>query len=318
MKKRKTILPPLTLAIALLSCATIPEKVGNTPASTPTESAIASLILTGTPSALEIGKPVSLTVTARNSAGQVIPGKTYLWTSSDPAVATVDAGGIVNARRLGDATISVKTDDRVAVTDKLSTYGLEVAGGTNLLAAGTLGVTKETVGTITAIRIRDLNGNKPIGSGTGQITGPSGWNNNNQYAFTAPSPESSYSSTLPAVTGLYKISLTFAGVVYDSSFWIDSNKRINYPTGISMTSVKLDSITGSWNPVQGAVGYYAGDCAKPIGWVGNVASATIAISPTYVKGERHAFCVSTKDYDFNQRFPDQVNSARNSVEFIVP
>ena len=46
----------------------------------------------------------------------------YTWSSSDPAVATVSAGGVVRGRRKGTVTITVTTDNgkqaRVKVTVK--------------------------------------------------------------------------------------------------------------------------------------------------------------------------------------------------------
>jgi hypothetical protein len=325
MNKHLAAISMLALAGILSGCLTTPS-TGAPPPSTPSPSVptvdvtVASVTLSSLPTMLEIGKPISLSAIAKDTSGQTLPGRAFTWASSDPSVMTVDAGGTVIARRLGTSSISVKVDDKTATTGTVSTYGLEVVGGTNLLAAGLFGVTQETVGTLYTIRIRDVNGNKPTGTGTGQINGPSGWNANNPYSISPQSALASYSNSIPAITGIYKISLNFAGTTYNSTFSIDSSKRISYATGISMTSIKLDSITGSWNSVQGSTGYFAGDCANAIGWAGNVSSQTVTISPPYVKGEKHTFCVSTRDFDLNLtlRMPDQANSSWNRVEFLVP
>ena len=53
-----------------------------------------------------IGETVQLTATVYDSADQPIAGASVIWASSDPAVATVSAGGLVTAEASGAATIT--------------------------------------------------------------------------------------------------------------------------------------------------------------------------------------------------------------------
>jgi Bacterial Ig-like domain (group 2) len=55
---------------------------------------------------LLLGEEVKMRATARDAHGNVAEAGVPAWSSSDPAVATVDAEGVVRARRLGAATIT--------------------------------------------------------------------------------------------------------------------------------------------------------------------------------------------------------------------
>lgn len=65
-----------------------------------------------------------------------------LWTSSKPAVATVDPDGIVTAQAVGTTTITVKTDDNLAkkatvnITVKQAVTGIEIQADNFTVAAG--------------------------------------------------------------------------------------------------------------------------------------------------------------------------------------
>lgn len=61
------------------------------------------------PAIVPIGTVVTLTATPRDSSGAALPGRTVLWSSSNPAVATV-SNGVVTAVGVGNATISASVD----------------------------------------------------------------------------------------------------------------------------------------------------------------------------------------------------------------
>jgi alpha-amylase len=66
-----------------------------------------SLTLPVSISGATVGDTVRLTPVARDTSGPDLRGVDYVWTSSDTSVATVDKQGLVSAKRLGSATITV-------------------------------------------------------------------------------------------------------------------------------------------------------------------------------------------------------------------
>ncbi|HVK03274.1 MAG TPA: Ig-like domain-containing protein [Armatimonadaceae bacterium] len=91
--------------------ATVPVKVqagDNTPLRLTMASTVASLQVAPTDAFLTVGQSQTFTATAKNVAGEVvlILPQTITWSSSDPAVATVDGSGNVSARASGATTIT--------------------------------------------------------------------------------------------------------------------------------------------------------------------------------------------------------------------
>jgi hypothetical protein len=62
---------------------------------------------------LSVGQTVQLAATARSSNGVAVPDKTFTWSSSNDAVASVSNAGLVTARAVGLAVIAAKTDSVV-------------------------------------------------------------------------------------------------------------------------------------------------------------------------------------------------------------
>src|SRR5205823_651251 len=56
-----------------------------------------------------VGDTVRLTARAFDGGGTLLSGRTFTWTSTNAAVADVDASGKVTARSNGDATIRAET-----------------------------------------------------------------------------------------------------------------------------------------------------------------------------------------------------------------
>lgn len=94
------------------------------------------------------GDTVQLTAIARDSYGNELPGKVATWRSSDPALAPISDGGMLNTWRTGEVTVSA-TVDGVVGTATLSL--------TPLLATVTIGA-KELVmdGTIQRCEALDV------------------------------------------------------------------------------------------------------------------------------------------------------------------
>lgn len=71
---------------------------------------VASVVVTPAPATLSIGQTAQLSAQPRNAAGTVLAGRTIAWSSSDAAVATVSASGLVTAVSAGSATIGATVE----------------------------------------------------------------------------------------------------------------------------------------------------------------------------------------------------------------
>ena len=80
-------------------------KVGGADLTVATKT-VASVVVSPNPASAAIGQKARLTATAKDASGGVLIGRTITWTSSNPAVASVSANGLVTAISVGTATIS--------------------------------------------------------------------------------------------------------------------------------------------------------------------------------------------------------------------
>jgi alpha-tubulin suppressor-like RCC1 family protein/uncharacterized protein YjdB len=81
--------------------------------SAPTPAAVASVVVTPATGSLRAGDTLALAATARDAQGAALAGRTIRWTSSAPAVATVDAErGVVRGVAAGTATITATSEGR--------------------------------------------------------------------------------------------------------------------------------------------------------------------------------------------------------------
>jgi uncharacterized protein YjdB len=76
---------------------------------------VASVSITPGSGLLFAGQSVTLTATALDSVGSPLTGRTAVWASSVPSIATVSAAGVVSAVAPGQATVSVVIEGKVAV-----------------------------------------------------------------------------------------------------------------------------------------------------------------------------------------------------------
>ena len=101
--------------------------------------AVSSIAITGgSGSALLPGETVHLAAVARNDADTVIPGKTFTWSTSNGAVATVSSDGTVLAVAPGTANISASADGKsasVVVTVEASALTKVILTPTPMLTA---------------------------------------------------------------------------------------------------------------------------------------------------------------------------------------
>lgn len=124
----------LVLALALAGCQS-----RSAPA-----AALQSLTLTAGPTYLAVGGSQQLTATGRYSDGRVAAVASGLqWRSSDAAVASVDASGIVYAVGKGSATITATHPSGVSATaDLVSRVVVSLAFGADLPRTGSVDTTR--------------------------------------------------------------------------------------------------------------------------------------------------------------------------------
>jgi len=73
---------------------------------------VASVTVAPATASLRVGKTVQLSATTKDSAGNVLTGRSVTWSSSAPAVATVSASGFVSAVTAGSATITAMSEGK--------------------------------------------------------------------------------------------------------------------------------------------------------------------------------------------------------------
>ena len=79
----------------------------------------ARIALTAAQDTVEPGDSFTLDLAVSDSGGRPVPGRSAAWSSSDPAIATVDRGGNVHAVAAGTASITARVDE---VTDSLTLH----------------------------------------------------------------------------------------------------------------------------------------------------------------------------------------------------
>ena len=70
---------------------------------------VASVVVTGSRSNVDVGKTLALTAIALDASGFPVSAVTYRWSSSNTAIATVNDTGVVTGVALGTATITAAT-----------------------------------------------------------------------------------------------------------------------------------------------------------------------------------------------------------------
>ncbi|MEO6445997.1 MAG: Ig-like domain-containing protein, partial [Gemmatimonadaceae bacterium] len=75
-------------------------------------NAVATIAVTPTLVAIDVGTTAALSATAFNSVGSALPGKPTAWSSSTSSIASVSAAGVVTGVAVGTATISATSEGR--------------------------------------------------------------------------------------------------------------------------------------------------------------------------------------------------------------
>jgi alpha-L-fucosidase 2 len=99
--------------IAPAAAPTTPEPQPAPPVA-PAAPSVSRVVVPSSPSQLAEGESVRLVAAGVDDRGEAIAGRSVTWKSENEDVATVDANGIVTARRPGTATIVASLGDRTA------------------------------------------------------------------------------------------------------------------------------------------------------------------------------------------------------------
>ena len=120
---------------------------------------IASIVVTPTPTTLNVGGKKQLQATVKDSAGNTLLNRTINWTTSDSTIADVTGTGSVTATGAGSATITATSEGKMA-TAQVTANPAVVASVGVALNAGNIQVGQTTQAVATA---RDADGNSISG-----------------------------------------------------------------------------------------------------------------------------------------------------------
>ncbi len=299
------LLAPLTLSLALLAtgCANIELP-----------PAISTIDLIG-PEQIEISKPITLKVEAKSTTGGTI-NVTPTFVSSNPNLVSVSSSGEITARHLTakdvpvviTATAAGKTD-----TINITTYGLDVRGGTFLTSAAALRP-------YFVAAFRDAAGNGPSNSTSFQIVPPDTFvfpeSNTDRtlsgFVPTVGQGAKVYGSPYVAASGEYRSSIIINGRTYLKVFSVDVTNSIGLPTNLTSDLTRTQiTINGTLPPkarlVFGEVYNNSGTVALTSS--SNTLPAKLLLSPTLENGTfRYGIRVIEHLYSINPDDSDQVNA----------
>lgn len=129
-----------------------------TTTTTTTTASVASVTVTLNSSALTVGQATQANAVVKDSAGNVLTGRTLTWTSSNTSVATVSSSGYVTAKGAGSASITATTGGKSgsAPLSVTASTTVPVASVTVTLSAGSVVVGGTSQATAV---MKDANGN---------------------------------------------------------------------------------------------------------------------------------------------------------------
>lgn len=232
-------LPSLTVAAVLLAgCAAPPAPTpGPTPSPAPSPSPtpspspspsptptpapdatgpVARVDLNG-PSQLKLFAPTAFTAVPRNAAGVALPDRAVTFTSSDPNVVTVGADGKLTARRLSVApvVITATSEGRTSEALAVSTYGLELTGGTYNRDPGQPSAQQ---GMAFYVKFRKIDGAGADTDAPIVLTGPAGFDPSKYALYRLLPGDNRFlpfsNSAQPVVPGEYGATVTVDGETY--------------------------------------------------------------------------------------------------------
>ncbi len=251
----------LLLTALLVACAT---DVAGPPAP------VASIEVTPQTAPVPVGTTRQLTAITRDSAGGELTGRSVIWSSSDPAVATVSGSGLVTGMSLGPATITATSEGRdgtaaVTVTPGPAAQLVFTAQPNTATAGGAIAPPVE-------VTARDVQGNTAT-SFTGNVTvaiaaNPGGGTLSGTTSVAAVGGVATFSGlstnksgagyTLRATSGSLTaatsatFTITPSTVSASVSTVSASPSAISASTGTSAATITVTAKDGFGNSIQGA------------------------------------------------------------------
>lgn len=172
---------------------------------------VASVQVTPASAELLIGGSVALTARTLDAKGNVLVGRPITWSSSNPAVATVDASGIVNALAVGAASVTATSERQSGSASIQVVQPLVAAWPGTLGFRGYPGTAPQTQ----TVSITNAGGGSLTGLATSVAwgSGASGWLSVSLSSSTAPAtltvtaapgalPAGTYTATITVSSGV--------------------------------------------------------------------------------------------------------------------
>jgi len=111
---------------------------------------VATVAVSPATASITPGQTQQLIATPTDAQGDSLPGRTVTWTSSDPAVATVSATGLVTAVAVGAATITATSEGQTgSATITITPVPVAVVAVTPAAAILTVGLSQQLTATLT-------------------------------------------------------------------------------------------------------------------------------------------------------------------------
>jgi uncharacterized protein YjdB len=150
----------IVTAVSAGSASIVATSEGQTGAATetvdaPAPSPVATITLSASSTTLSIGATMQVVITLKDAAGNVLTGRTIGWTSSNTAIATVSATGVVRGVSAGAVVITASSEGKTATID-FTISPAPVAAVSVTLSSGSLLVGQTTQATA---RLTDASGN---------------------------------------------------------------------------------------------------------------------------------------------------------------
>lgn len=245
---------PTSVAILLSTVTLALSACGGGPATVPAPTA--TTLEFSVPPTLRLGSTTPLTVVARDASGAVVSG-TAILTSSDSRLLSVGADGAASALRLTPDTAPVTLTAKFGTLEKtaqISTYGLELAGGTY---NSNFGTPQAALGTALTTRFRPPAGAAPFSKVPVSLTGPTGFDaglfpvtvSKPLTEGTAGTSNLARSAQRP-VAGSYTASVTVNGELYTASATLDPTSVLT-PPGTPAVALTSTGLTLNASPAPG-------------------------------------------------------------------